>query len=755
MATYYGWAEKWARADQLPPEGEWTTWLMLGGRGAGKTRAGAEWVRSLAAAKITPIALVGETMTEAIAVMIRGESGLLNVHPDDERPALKGNSLVWPNGVEAIVMSASDPDRFRGPQFAAAWCDELGCGAVDKGANQPNIFGDDKSAEGGRPYFSSGMSDPLIQRQFLRAHQQHWCNPANNPAGMVDVSRIYHWTWDARPFPAFPAQTDVWADGPNHRTGHWLTGRLGAMSSGEMAAAVAAEHGVSLVGEPALPLVHGFVLEQTTTGRDALEPLIAASGLSLRASATGLKLGQARRVASTAINADELVHEDGAVLSRRRGDPAEAVGRLALTFVDRERDYQVGTVTALRGAGPVASKALPLVLDLGGARIAAEQGLLAESGQRESLEFSLPPSALAVEPGDVLDLGIAEGPFEVTEIRDGAVRRVTARTLVALVPIAVAVDGARMSGASSFTPSRPVVVAAHLPPVLDDAGRTRLALAAHAQPWPGVVAIADGNGANLARLGRRAVMGETMGGLAAGPAGVWDPAGTLMVKLYAGHLAALDELAVLAGGNRIAVQTVGGDWEVIGFAQAELIAPATYRLSRLLRGQAGTVPAIGTVAGGAPVFLLDVRVGVLPVSAQWLGTEASLTAYGGSDDLTGIGFTAEFGLAPVLPLAPVHLRARRAGGDIALSWTRCSRADGDGWGAGDAPLEHMPERYAVSIYDGMTLLRSFERSSPVGTYAAADQVSDFGGPASAFQFTVQQISPVFGAGHGGKGNFDG
>ncbi|MDB5530551.1 MAG: hypothetical protein JWR51_3654 [Devosia sp.] len=654
-----------------------------------------------------------------------------------------------PSGVRAAVPTAWVPGG------KPIWLTELGCGAVDKGANQPNIFGDDKSAESGRPYFSSGMSDPLIQRQFLRAHQQHWRNPANNPAGMVDVSRIYHWTWDARPFPAFPAQTDVWADGPNHRTGHWLTGRLGAMSSGEMAAAVAAEHGVTLVGEPALPLVHGFVLDQTATGRDALEPLIAASGLSLRASATGLRLGQARRAAQVAVGADDLVREDGAVLSRRRADPAEAVGRLALTFVDRERDYQVGTVTALRGAGPVGSKALPLVLDLGGARIAAEQGLLAESGQRESVEFSLPPSALAVEPGDVIDLGIAEGPFEVTEIRDGAVRRVTARTLVAPVPIAVAVDGARTGGASSFTQSRPVVVAAHLPPVPEDAGRTRLVLAAHAQPWPGVVAIADGNGASLARLGRRAVMGETVGGLAAGPAGLWDRAAALTVKLYAGHLAALDEFAVLAGGNRIAGQTIGGDWEVIGFAQAELIAPATYRLSRLLRGQAGTVPAIGTVADGAPVFLLDSRVGVLPVSAQWLGTEASLIAYAGSDDLKGTGFTADFALAPVLPLAPVHLRAKRAGGDIALSWTRCSRADGDGWGAGDAPLEHMPERYAVSIFDGLTLLRSFERSTPAGTYAAADQVSDFGGPASAFQFTVQQISPVFGAGHSGRGQFNG
>jgi phage terminase large subunit-like protein len=121
---YFDW-NLWALDKQRPPEGDWTTWLLLGGRGAGKTRAGAEWVRSLAAQGIGPIALVGMTMTEAVSIMVRGESGILAVHPDRERPVLKGHDLVWPNGVEATVMSASDPERFRGPQFAAAWCDEL------------------------------------------------------------------------------------------------------------------------------------------------------------------------------------------------------------------------------------------------------------------------------------------------------------------------------------------------------------------------------------------------------------------------------------------------------------------------------------------------------------------------------------------------------------------------------------------------------------------------------------------------------
>jgi len=115
----------WARPSQLPPPGDWTTWLLMGGRGSGKTRAGAEWVRQLAADGVSPIALVGTTMVEAISVMVKGPSGLMRVHDPDERPVLKGATLFWPNGVEGIILSGSEPERFRGPQFAAAWCDEL------------------------------------------------------------------------------------------------------------------------------------------------------------------------------------------------------------------------------------------------------------------------------------------------------------------------------------------------------------------------------------------------------------------------------------------------------------------------------------------------------------------------------------------------------------------------------------------------------------------------------------------------------
>lgn len=126
--AHYWWLT--SHTAQRPPKGDWTTWLLMGGRGSGKTRAGAEWVRELATGDdpVSPIALVSESMAEARAVMIEGVSGLLAIHPSEDRPRFDAgrNMLFWPNGVTAALMPASDPERFRGPQFAAAWSDELG-----------------------------------------------------------------------------------------------------------------------------------------------------------------------------------------------------------------------------------------------------------------------------------------------------------------------------------------------------------------------------------------------------------------------------------------------------------------------------------------------------------------------------------------------------------------------------------------------------------------------------------------------------
>ncbi|WP_449649477.1 DNA-packaging protein [Tateyamaria pelophila] len=126
--------EFWAMEHQLPPEGDWRTWVIMGGRGAGKTRAGAEWVRSLVEGSMPydrgtcrRVALVGETIEQVREVMIFGDSGILECSPLDRRPKwVAGRKrLEWPNGAIATVHTANDPEGLRGPQFDAAWVDEL------------------------------------------------------------------------------------------------------------------------------------------------------------------------------------------------------------------------------------------------------------------------------------------------------------------------------------------------------------------------------------------------------------------------------------------------------------------------------------------------------------------------------------------------------------------------------------------------------------------------------------------------------
>ncbi|MEM7732058.1 MAG: terminase family protein [Pseudomonadota bacterium] len=126
--------EFWALEHQLPPEGDWHCWMVMGGRGAGKTRAGSEWVRAQVegALPLDPgvarrVALIGETVEQVRDVMIFGESGILACSPPDRRPEWLASKkrLLWHNGATAQIYSAQEPEALRGPQFDCAWVDEL------------------------------------------------------------------------------------------------------------------------------------------------------------------------------------------------------------------------------------------------------------------------------------------------------------------------------------------------------------------------------------------------------------------------------------------------------------------------------------------------------------------------------------------------------------------------------------------------------------------------------------------------------
>ena len=125
VTLLYEW-ELWARPEQIPPAWDWRCWLILAGRGWGKSRTGAEWVR--AQVRTSPLVnLIGATADDARDIMIEGESGILAICPEGERPRYLASKrqLAWPNGAKSLIFTADEPERLRGKQHMRLWADEL------------------------------------------------------------------------------------------------------------------------------------------------------------------------------------------------------------------------------------------------------------------------------------------------------------------------------------------------------------------------------------------------------------------------------------------------------------------------------------------------------------------------------------------------------------------------------------------------------------------------------------------------------
>ena len=173
------------------------------------------------------------------------------------------------------------------PRSKPIWFTELGCPAVNKGTNQPNVFWDPKSSESFFPYYSDGSRDDFIQHRYLEATFAHWRDPANNPVSdvyagrMVDMSRAHVWAWDARPWPDFPDRIETWVDGANYSCGHWLNGRASGASLAKVVAEICHRSGVADVGRGAA-LRRSHRILGRGSGERASVAAAADAGLCLR-----------------------------------------------------------------------------------------------------------------------------------------------------------------------------------------------------------------------------------------------------------------------------------------------------------------------------------------------------------------------------------------------------------------------------------------------------------------------------------------
>lgn len=677
-----------------------------------------------------------------------------------------------PGGVESATPTAFVP------QSKPVWLMEIGCPAVDKGANQPNVFVDPKSAESALPYFSRGTRDDLMQRRFIMALLQAFdpaapgfeeaVNPISAIYGgrMVDPGRIHVYAWDARPYPAFPYNLDVWGDGDNWRFGHWLNGRTASVGLAAVVGQILDDFGFADYDATQLAgTVPGYVIDRPMAARDALQPLELVyffDAIETGGDIVFRHRGAAAPVAE--LTADDLVERrtGEALATRTRGQETELPAQAKISYIAAAGDYRQAVAEARRltgASGRVAQAELPIVLDSDHAAAIADAWLFETWAARERMVFTLPPSALAIEPGDVVAFadGLSSLPMRVTDVGDQGVREIEAR---AVDPEIYAAPSARDRTPAPERPvasGQPLVAFLDLPLLRGDEPPYAGYVAVRQTPWPGTMAIYGSPGAEgyvlkgLAPVA--AVTGTLLDPMAPGPEGRFDRAAQPRVRLDGGALQSVSRLQVLAGQNAAAVQSADGTWEVVQFETADLVAQQTYRLGGLLRGQAGTETA--TAAGspaGAPFVLLDEAVAQLALSAGEVRLPYAWRVGPAARDIGHGGYVARdhtFEARGLKPLSPVHVRATRdPGGDLSIRWVRRTRIGGDSWEVPDVPLGEETERYELDVLNGTTVLRTLVSTTPAVTYPADLQQVDFGAVPAAVAVAVYQISAASGRGTG-------
>ncbi|TXN56952.1 glycoside hydrolase/phage tail family protein [Methylobacterium sp. WL2] len=665
------------------------------------------------------------------------------------------------------------------PKAKPIWLTEAGVPAVDKGTNGPNVFPDPKSAEGAYPPDSRALRDELIQLRGLEAVIARFdpaatgFSEADNPVSpvyggrMVDPGSIFVWSWDARPFPAFPAVQKVWADTANWRVGHWITGRIEGCDLDLLVLRILADFGFDApVAVEAAAFLDGYVVDRLLSARAALETLAQVYGLDVSAGAGRLHLRGPRRERPVVLAEADLVRlsEAKPVLRQVRAEESALPRSVILGITESESpDYRRAAAAAIR---PVGQRRRETRIEAAIVTRRETGDDLAEAlldrviAARDSAAFTVSPRRLELEPGDLLAVpaDVPGGTVlrRIDRIDDAPTgRRIEASGVPPRggPPRGLPRNPALPAGATPAFPGPPFALALDLP--VDRGSPTVLQyLAVAAEPWPGEAAVwrAEGAGPLTLRglVDYPACLGRTLSDLPAGPLWRLQRGAHLDVTLRrGGALGSIGEAAMLAGGNLFALVGPDGIVELLCAADAVLTGPDTYRLSGLLRGLAGSEPAAGrsTPAGSLIVRLDDGAVVPLVESLDEAGRGFRYRvgpASADPGDPAVSEFAATAGLGSLLPLRPVHLRARRDASGVRLSWIRRARRDGDAWAPAEIPLDE-PEAYAVTVFTGAgTPLRQFRAEAQQVLYA--DEAADFGAAQTSLDVAVAQIGAVAGPG---------
>jgi hypothetical protein len=516
--------------------------------------------------------------------------------------------------------------------------------------------------------------------------------------------------------------------------------------------------------------LEGLAVTAASSPRDVIENIVATHLLDVFEEGDTLVFRPRNDPPTVMISIDDLVAGGSETFSKKRLPDIGLPTRTKVSFIDSGRNYGTATVD-----GQIVTGSSRVVADFASicqmttvqAQFLADTLTYEAWVARDTISFALPMST----PNS--DAVYADMSLGSSFVFQGRRYRIASMTFGDRIEIEAVGYDASVYGVVDYDNSLDIVdgleeltattaIFAELPLTsADDPAPWSPRVAAWQQPFPQQVVVyrEDGSGGYNVNtmLAVPALTGLSSTSLSAGRVWLWDVTNSVTVILdsTASQLLSASDLSVLNGANTIAIQTPTGEWEVLQFCNAELLAPRTYRLSRLLRGQLGTEAFMAAnVPAGARFIIYDrSRIGALGGTGDNLGVTMNLRVGPGELPIADARFTnvavTPRGVA-YRPYAPVHLRQKKLTDEsIQLSWVRRARLGGDTWESADVPLSEEFERYVVSIYNGAALVREITvDSATTCNYTKTQQNSDFAtvhGVATV-TWAVAQVSAIYGKG---------
>ena len=479
--------------------------------------------------------------------------------------------------------------------------------------------------------------------------------------------------------------------------------------------------------------------------RGAIETLAQALPLSIGDDGARLILSDAAAdpvpIAAAALGAGAGEHSERIKLERRAAGALP--DEIMVSHYAPERDYQTGLQRAWRGAPARRSETieLPAALAAGAAKAIAEARLAASWAERATAEIGLPWRSAELRPGGAVTLPDGGGSWRIA---GWALEQMVVKLKLvgrSGAGAAVAASPGRSTGGADAPHGGTVLALMDLPALEDSPPAVPRLWIAAAGVLPGwrraALSISLDGEASWRAIGGTApaaVMGAAATALAAGSASLLDETASVEIEL-------LHEAMALAGRDDIAADATAnfallGD-ELIQFAAATQLTATRWRLARLLRGRRGTEHAIAGHGVGDRFVLLEAETMIAfdPPTAA-IGGPVALMASGIGDTIPAEDGLTLIGRA-LRPPAPAQLRAAASGGDVAIAWTRRSRAGWRWLDGGDAPLAEESERYRIDIRDADGAGRTAETAAAALRYTAAEQAAD--GVAGPLAIAVAQI----------------